>query len=603
MPDTKIAGYLNGIVACYGDENLVFDYTEAVGSPFRIQRGGSEVMEVTNSGAINLDINSADSSFIVAQAGAGPVFTFIDGTIAAGDTRLVFTDKGALTQTPETQTASFTANTLTLTSGGVLGFDQLIGQQIDIVGHATDTGFVYGQVLDFTQNSGSAISIGSFIDDEWYLGIAAFSPVMISNDSVTTIPLGTLLFLSTNNADPLYDYFVQFNDANAGAERFTMNQLGVGAWDADATATALTIGQSGAGALLSLKDGTVLAGIERLQITQYGTHTLAISDDYLALDINCGVTDTAGDYSAVTLDIVHTTDITVNNKNIYGIQTTLTGRAGDAADAAVMHAAYRAEFTGTLPTDTDVSMYGFSADAGFLAGLQSESPLQVIVANRPTTLPVTAVIAYSGVASGMPTLYVVNGASIFAPDTVMQFTDYGQLIVVCDYDDKPVLKLQQLHATGHYIDVWDETNTLVFNLIDDGVMNLWATADGIASAAFYVKNTWAVNADSYIALFEDDVAQRFFVQNNGHTMIQTKDDVASEALNIDQKDEDAAFINFNGTEAADTTKNISTLPGDGTITGPLHANVGNGWSFAKMLKMEVNGDVYWIAAYEEESPV
>ncbi len=531
MADTKITGYLNGFIACHGDENLVFDYTEPTGSPLTIKRSAANVFEIDNDGTLNLTSTATKAALEI--------------------------NVGEVVHTPATQTSSFDAHTLTLTSGGVLGVDELVGQFIDVQGHATDTGYIYGQAIEFTPNAGSALSFGTYINSDWYFGILSEATVAVINNTTAPLPTGTLLVLSTDNTDPLSDYFVQFNDANAGVQRFGINQLGVGEWDANDTNTALTIGQSGAGDILALKDGTVLAGTNRFVITDDGLATFSPADDYQAVDINCVVTNTtATDYAAFTIDVTHAADLSQDGKDVYGAKATVYSRVGDNATVATQHAGYRAEFSGTLPTDTDVNMYGFSAGSGFLSGLYSESPLFVQVATRPTNLPVPAIIAFTGVASGMPTLYVPNGANVFAPDTEMQFTDYGQLIVICDYDDKPTLKLKQLHATGHYIDVWDETDTLVFNLLDKGAINMWSATD-----------------------------------------------IGRELMSINQQDDDEAFIDFVGDQQADYSGNISTLQGDGAVVGPQAKSMNHGWTFEKMVKMEVNGTVYWMAVYGEDPVV
>ncbi len=178
-------------------------------------------------------------------------------------TRLGFTRIGALAHTPPSKTASFDAHTLTLTSGGILGLAELVGQYINVAGHATDTGYVVGQKLEFTPNAGAAISMGVRITNDWLYGVASDSPVSITNPDALPMTAGMLLSISTSNADPVADNFVQFTDLNAGATRFQLDQLGVGEWDADAASDALTIGQSGAGDILALKDGTVLAGTTR----------------------------------------------------------------------------------------------------------------------------------------------------------------------------------------------------------------------------------------------------------------------------------------------------------------------------------------------------
>jgi len=72
-------------------------------------------------------------------------------------------------------------------------------------------------------------------------------------------------------------------------------------------------------------------------------------------------------------------------------------------------------------------------------------------------------------------------------------------------------------------------------------------------------------------------------------------------LELDQDDVDDAFINFVGTSAADQTKSISTVNGDGDVTGPKNYSAQDGWTFVGMVKIEVNGSAYWSPYYEPDT--
>lgn len=74
-------------------------------------------------------------------------------------------------------------------------------------------------------------------------------------------------------------------------------------------------------------------------------------------------------------------------------------------------------------------------------------------------------------------------------------------------------------------------------------------------------------------------------------------------LELDQDDVNDSFINFVGSEANDQTKSISTVNGDGDVTGPKKFATVAGWEFVGMVKIEVNGVPYWTPYYREDTEV
>lgn len=65
------------------------------------------------------------------------------------------------------------------------------------------------------------------------------------------------------------------------------------------------------------------------------------------------------------------------------------------------------------------------------------------------------------------------------------------------------------------------------------------------------------------------------------------------------EEDDAALIYFKGTETADTTKNLSTLNGSGTVSGPKDTG---GWVFSGMIKIQIkdaseNIVERWVPSY------
>ena len=72
-------------------------------------------------------------------------------------------------------------------------------------------------------------------------------------------------------------------------------------------------------------------------------------------------------------------------------------------------------------------------------------------------------------------------------------------------------------------------------------------------------------------------------------------------LELDQDDVDDVFINFVGTTAADQTKSISTVNGDGVVTGPKNFAAAAGWEYIGMVKVEVNGAPFWMPYYQPDT--
>jgi hypothetical protein len=76
---------------------------------------------------------------------------------------------------------------------------------------------------------------------------------------------------------------------------------------------------------------------------------------------------------------------------------------------------------------------------------------------------------------------------------------------------------------------------------------------------------------------------------------------AQTVLKLEQLDQDESFIDFVGTSAADQTKSISTVNGDGSVEGPKNYSSSAGWQFEGMLRIEVNGTEYWQPYYSADT--
>jgi len=76
---------------------------------------------------------------------------------------------------------------------------------------------------------------------------------------------------------------------------------------------------------------------------------------------------------------------------------------------------------------------------------------------------------------------------------------------------------------------------------------------------------------------------------------------AKPVLYLDQADVDEEFIRFDGTSAADQTNSISTVNGDGAVTGPKDFSASAGWAFEGMVRININGTDRWMPYYSADT--
>jgi len=109
-------------------------------------------------------------------------------------------------------------------------------------------------------------------------------------------------------------------------------------------------------------------------------------------------------------------------------------------------------------------------------------------------------------------------------------------------------------------------------------------------------------ADSEAAAFTADNANQFKVRASGGTsLVQNNNAAALTVLKLTQTDQDETCIDFVGTSAADQTKSISTVNGDGAVTGPKNFSAAPGWEYVGMVKIDVNGAPFWIPYYQPDT--
>ncbi|MCD6119920.1 hypothetical protein J7K50_08830 [bacterium] len=85
-------------------------------------------------------------------------------------------------------------------------------------------------------------------------------------------------------------------------------------------------------------------------------------------------------------------------------------------------------------------------------------------------------------------------------------------------------------------------------------------------------------------------------------MTQEGETAAISVVSFKQRDEDMAFLDFEGAIDSDCSKNISTGNGNGIVDGPkTRSGEGIGWNFARMIKIRINEATgwkeYWIPAF------
>ena len=102
--------------------------------------------------------------------------------------------------------------------------------------------------------------------------------------------------------------------------------------------------------------------------------------------------------------------------------------------------------------------------------------------------------------------------------------------------------------------------------------------------------------------FTADRANQFKVRASGGVhFVQSSDSAALPVLELEQDDSDEPFIEFDGTSAADQTKSISTVNGNGTVTGPKNFGGTAGWEFVGMVRVSINGNDFWMPYYQPDT--
>jgi len=115
-----------------------------------------------------------------------------------------------------------------------------------------------------------------------------------------------------------------------------------------------------------------------------------------------------------------------------------------------------------------------------------------------------------------------------------------------------------------------------------------------------IANTGAGNLFQLIDGAISGGTQRFLVIKGGVTTINTANDVGTAVLELDQNDEDQAFIDYQGVIGVDNTTSVTSFTGGtGAVVGPTGQAVAEAhFTHAGMIMIEVAGSTYWQPYFE-----
>jgi len=167
--------------------------------------------------------------------------------------------------------------------------------------------------------------------------------------------------------------------------------------------------------------------------------------------------------------------------------------------------------------------------------------------------------------------------------------------------------LSNANSSGQVVIMGQVNNANAFKLRTDSVSNLtWVSYASASDRGHY----FFVNGDYPSGTCKERITNAGTIVGSSVVSstadcpfeVETTSAIAVQAMTIDQNDEDQAFIDYQGTSAADASKNISTMQGDGDVDGPRLYAGSNGWFFIGMVKVEINGVAYWMPYYDVDSP-
>ncbi len=132
------------------------------------------------------------------------------------------------------------------------------------------------------------------------------------------------------------------------------------------------------------------------------------------------------------------------------------------------------------------------------------------------------------------------------------------------------------------------------------VQGLYIDADPTTLSLAYMHTDGAMAADKAVLELNSEAS----ASNADSAVLRVEQGAADGVawpLLLKQDDQDKGFVNYEGTSAADQTKSISTVNGDGDVEGPKNFSSSAGWAYAGMLRCAVNGTDGWIPYYTADT--
>ncbi len=285
------------------------------GSAFTVDTNWALGLNTESPAHVSNPAGAADA-IEVGQIGTGSILKLWSGVIDSGSLRLSVSKVGALAHTPANPTATFTAHTTALSSGGANGATAVLSAlEINTAGHASDTNDlpIRGITLDHTAGAGSEVATAILVEPGYNNGIfidsapsATGASILACGDGVGSLMLlvdgtiatigsgatnrliiansGAASFYIDNAAEGMYVVqsdtggsanILKLRDGDNSINRLVVTQAGVSTLRANSANTALSVRQDGAGLIADFTD----SGTSRLSISEAGAAILTTKTD------------------------------------------------------------------------------------------------------------------------------------------------------------------------------------------------------------------------------------------------------------------------------------------------------------------------------------
>ncbi len=322
------------------------------------------------------------------------------------------------------------------------------------------------------------------------------------------------------------------------------------------------------GDLLKMYDGTG-PGVLRFLFHRKGNFELTPEDNFQALNIDCTVTNVAGDISGATIDMAQSVGLTTDGKDVWGFTSVVYAHTDDVSTTIAHHAGFRATMSGTRPAFNpgvaECLYSGFYADDTLDFSVYVKSP-GIFEVDASAGLGTPALDVYNTAASGTSTSFAITDGELLDPSPPQRF-----------------------------------------RVRRGGETKITAAVDVAFDSAFGVENTWDTEdaTGMCVDIFSKKTTGSVFtpilrVFNNGQVLHWSHNDaIGVPLMRLVQDDADQAFINFSGTSSGAVTTNITTFKGGaGAVQGPTGQTASEAhFQFSEMLMVEIGGSERWIPLY------